>query len=122
MTQEYYGNNGEDFPISASWNRFLDQITLCLWDKMGIPRPLSKDDALLVSRILRNYITLQKMTAPENYYGTIMWSMYGFKQDGPETLKVAEEIASFFERCNGLMTEEEWSNKFEKEYDYDDMR
>ena len=121
MSQEYYGNNGEDFPISTSWNRFLDQITLCLWDKMGIPRPLSKDDALLVSRILRNYIKLQEITAPENYYGTIMWSMYGFKQDDPEELKKAGKIAEFFERCNGLMTEEEWSDKFEKESDYDDM-
>lgn len=113
MSQEYYGNNGENFAINVTWNRFLEKMTLCLWDKVGIPRPISKDDALLISRILRNYIKLQEMTSPENYYGTIMWSMHGFKQDNPEELKKTGKIADFFERCNGLMTEEEWSEKFE---------
>ena len=121
MSQEYYGNNGENFAINVTWNRLLDRMTLCLWDKVGIPRPLSKEDALLIARMLNNYITLQKITGKEQCHEYCMWSMYGFKQDGPEALKIAEGIAKFFERCNGLMSEEEWSDKFEKESDYDDM-
>ena len=114
MSQEYYGNNGEDFPINTTWNRFLDRITLCLWDRIGIPRPLSKEDALIIARIMNNYITLQEMTAQEDFNGDSMWSMYSLKQDGPEALKIAKKIAEFFERCNGLMTEEERSERFEQ--------
>lgn len=113
MTQEYYGNNGENFAINVTWNHFLERMTLCLWDKVGIPRPLSKEDALLIARILNNYITLQRITDKEGCHESCMWSMYGLKQDGPEALKKAEEILDFFVRCNGLMTEEKWSEKFE---------
>lgn len=114
MTQIYYGNNGEIFHCNVSANHFLGKITLGLWDKVGIPRPLSKDDSLLISRILKNYIKMQKETSSDKAYGAHFWSMNGFAQDDNEDIDFTNEIAQFFERCGGLMTEEEWEDSRRK--------
>jgi len=111
MSQEYYGNNGEEFAINRNGNELLDRLTLCLWDKVGIPRPLTKEDALLISRMLNNYIELQKVTTGDDFYSSIFWSKYGLHQDDLENLEFTIRMAEFFKRCNGLMTEEEWVSR-----------
>ena len=60
--QTYYAVNGAEIDSNVSGNNFLNKITLGLWDKVGIPRPLSEDDAQIVARILRNYASLQRAT------------------------------------------------------------
>lgn len=107
MSQEYYGNNGEQFTINVNGTALLDRVTLCLWDKVGIPRPLSNEDALLISRMLDNYITLQKVTMGDESYSKPFWARYGLKQDCDENLEVTIKISNFFKRCDGLMTEED---------------
>lgn len=107
MSQEYYGNNGEQFSINVNGTTLLNRLTLCLWDKVGIPRPLSNEEALLISRILDNYITLQKVTMGDESYSTPFWSKYGLQQDHVENLEVTIKISNFFKRCDGLMTEED---------------
>lgn len=110
MSQEYYGNNGENFSINTNGTNLLDRLTLCLWEKVGIPRPLSKEDALLVARILDNYIKLQNVTMNDETSSLHFWSKYGLQQDFIENLRFTAKISDFFKRCNGLMTEEEWNN------------
>ncbi len=102
MSQQYYGCNGRLLDLNVSANHFLEKITLCLWDKVGIPRPLSQEDALLIARILRNYISLQKVYLDDRGQGTYFWSLYGLSQDDEEEIRFMTEIAVFFEECNGL--------------------
>lgn len=109
MTQTYYGVNGKNFDVNNTGNYFLSKLTFCLWDKAGIPRPLSKEDAILVSRLLRNYISLQQKTTKDVLGNNLFWRMYGFVQDTQEDLEWVVEIIEFFENCEGLMTEEEYS-------------
>ena len=112
MSHDYYGNNGELFNINVKMRDFLEKITLCLWNRAGIPTPLSKEDALLVSKILNNYIELQRITSNDND-GAYFWSKYGFEQDDIEELDLVDKAAKFFERSNGLMSEQDWSDRFE---------
>ena len=105
MAQQYYGCNGRLLQLNVSANHFLEKITLCLWDKVGIPRPLSKEDAVLIARILRNYVTLQEVYLDDPGQGTHFWSLYGLGQDDEEDIKFTSEIALFFEECNGLTNE-----------------
>ena len=108
ITQTYYGKNGELFDINVSGNHFLAKITMLRWDKIGIPRPLSKEDALLISRILKNYVKIQKDTSKDKAHGSYFWSKYGYAQDDDEDIEWVQKVADFFDRCEGLMTEDEW--------------
>ncbi|MCK4668228.1 hypothetical protein KAU33_15865 [Candidatus Dependentiae bacterium] len=117
MSRNYYGKNGELFNVNVDMRSFLEKITFCLWNKVGIPGSLSKEDALLVSRILTNYIELQGTTSGDDKFGKYFWSKYGFEQDNIEELNLVRETASFFERSNGLLNEHDWSVKFESDED-----
>ena len=108
MTQTYYGINGELFDINVTGNHFLAKLTLGLWDKAGIPRPLTKKDSFIVARLLRNYIKLQTITSSNDEYGKTFWSSHGYRQDDIEEINWLTKVAGFFERCDGLMTEDEW--------------
>lgn len=122
MSRNYYGNNGELFNVNVDMRSFLEKITFCLWNKVGIPGSLSKEDALLVSRILNNYIELQGITSgDDDKFGKYFWSKYGFEQDDAEELELVHETIKFFERCNGLMSEHDWSVKFEDKDRLNDM-
>ena len=118
MSRNYYGNNGELFNVTVTIRNFLEKITLCLWDKAGIPEPLSEEDSLLILRIIDNYVKLQTLTSSDGEFGKYFWSKYGFEQDTPEELELINKVARFFGRSKGLMTEQDWSDKFEKTEDY----
>jgi len=122
MSRNYYGKNGELFNVNVDMRSFLEKITFCLWNRVGIPGSLSKEDALLVSRILTNYIELQGITSgDDDKFGKYFWSKYGLEQDNVEELNLVSETAKFFERSNGLMSEQDWSDRFENNEGLDDM-
>ena len=101
MTQTYYAVNGEIKDINVTGNRFLDKLTFPLWNKAGIPRPLSKADTKLVARMLRNYAKLQRIE-PGEYF----WEVMGWSQDNEADIVWVEEVAEFFEKSGGLLDEE----------------
>jgi hypothetical protein len=93
MTQTYYAVNGEVKDINVTGNRFLDKITFPLWDKAGIPRPLSEADAKLIARMLQNYVKLQRIK-PDTWF----WKELGWNQDSEANIIWVEEVAEFFEQ------------------------
>ena len=97
MTQTYYAVNGEIRDINVTGNHFLDKLTFPLWDKAGIPRPLSEADAKLIGRMLRNYAKLQRVK-PDAWF----WKELGWVQDSETEIRWVEEIAKFFEKSGGL--------------------
>lgn len=101
MTQTYYAVNGEVKDINVTGNRFLDKITFPLWDKAGIPRPLSEADAKLIARMLQNYVKLQRIK-PDTWF----WKELGWNQDSEANIIWVEEVAEFFEQSGGLLDEE----------------
>ncbi len=104
MTQIYYAVNGKEEKINKAGNDFLAKLTFCLWDKVGIPRPLSEADAKLVARILRNYVTLQEITKKDKSERYI-WRMMGYTQDDEGSIEWTKRIAQFFEESGGLREE-----------------
>lgn len=109
MTQTYYAVNGEVKDINVTGNRFLDKLTFPLWDKAGIPRPLSEADAKLIARMLRNYAKLQRIK-PGDYF----WEELGYEQDDLIEIEFVEEVAEFFEHSGGLLDEEIGGEMLEK--------
>ena len=101
MTQTYYAVNGEVKDIKVTGNRFLDKLTFPLWDKAGIPRPLSEADAKLVARMLRNYANLQRIK-PDAWF----WKELGWVQDSEADIIWVEDVAEFFEHSGGLLDED----------------
>lgn len=102
--QTYYAVNGSWIDINVSGNLFLDKLTFGLWDKIGIPRPVSEPDTKLIARMLWNYANLQRVTLEEDHDHA--WKLMGFEQDDIETIEWTEEIAKFFENSEGLVDEE----------------
>ena len=100
MTQTYYAVNGEIKDINIAGNRFLDKLTFPLWDKAGIPRPLSKADTKLIARMLRNYATMQRIK-PD----ALFWREMGWGQDNEADIIWVEEVTVFFEHSGGLLEE-----------------
>jgi len=101
MTQTYYAANGEVKDINVTGNRFLDKLTFPLWDKLGIPRPLSEEETKLIARMLRNYANLQRIE-PGEYF----WKEVGWIQDNEADIVWVEEVAEFFEKSEGLLDED----------------
>ncbi len=132
MAQYYFSKNGEVEIVNYSGNKWLGKLTFGLWDKVGIPRPLSEEDAKLVGRILRNYLKLQKVHYDyinESESGkergireadcNCFWSELGYEQDmSLDILNWVDDLAKFFEESGGLITEEEWC-KIEGEGKYE---
>ena len=100
MTQTYCAVNGEIKDINITGNRFLDKLTFPLWDKTGIPRPLSEADTKLIARTLRNYANLQRIK-PD----VLFWKEMGWIQDNEADIIWVEEVAVFFEHSGGLLEE-----------------
>ena len=98
MTQTYYAVNGEVKDINVTGNLFLDKLTFPLWDKVGIPRPLSEEETKLVARMLRNYAKLQSIEPGEHF-----WKEVGWTQDNEADIIWVEEVAEFFEHSGGLL-------------------
>lgn len=116
MTRTYYTANGEYIDINVTGNLFLDKLTFGLWDKIGIPRPLSKSDTRLVARLLRNYATLQRRTLGEDH--NYAWQSMGFEQDDIKTIEWTEKIARFFEFSDGLIDENEMDEFNEEAFNW----
>lgn len=113
MSQIYYGENGKTFMVNDTGSYFLSKITFCLWDIAGFPRLLSKEDTLLVSRMLRNYISLQRKTnKKEVMCNNYFWELYGFVQDTDEDLDWVIKFTDFIEYSRGLITEKEHTKQF----------
>lgn len=105
MTRTYYTANGEYFDINVTGNLFLDKLTFGLWERIGIPCPVSESDTKIIARLLRNYASLQRETLGENH--DYAWQLMGYEQDDIETIQRTEEIAKFFECSGGLVDEED---------------
>ena len=101
MMQQYFAVNGEVKDINVTGNRFLDKLTFSLWDKAGIPRPLSEAETKLIARMLRNYAKLQRIK-PDAWF----WKELGWVQDNGGDINWVEEVAEFFEKSGGLLDEE----------------
>lgn len=100
MTQTYYAVNGEIKDINITGNHFLDKLTFPLWNKRGIPRPLSEEETKLIARMLRNYANLQRIK-PDTWF----WEEMGWIQDNEADIIWVEEVAEFFEHSGGLLEE-----------------
>ena len=101
MTQYYEGNNGQTIKINIAGNKFLTQLTIFLWDKIGIARPLSEMDCLLIARILKNYVKLSEyFTLNKNDF----WGINKYLGN-PQTdtlVWLQKKIIPFFESCEGI--------------------
>ena len=100
MTQTYYAVNGKTKDFNVTGNQFLDKLTFPLWNKAGIPRPLSEAETKLIARMLRNYAKLQRIK-PGKYF----WKELGWVQDSEADIIWTEETADFFEKSGGLIEE-----------------
>ena len=100
--QTYYAVNGKDMDVNFAEGMFLDKITMGLWDKVGIPVPLSEKDAELTSRILWNYAKLQRSTFECGDRTNDEWNSWGYVQDDNEKIIWVEKMAEFFEESGGL--------------------
>lgn len=98
--QTYYAVNGGSVDINVTGNLFG------LWEKAGIPRPLSEADAKLVARLLKNYANLQRYTLGEDH--NYFWRTMGYEQDDIETIEWTDKIANFFEHSGGLLEGYRW--------------
>ena len=110
MTQTYYTVNGEVKDINVTRNRFLDKLTFPLWEKAGIPRPLSDAETKLIACMLRNYAKLQRIK-PSSYF----WEDLGWTQDSEADIIWVEEVAEFFEQSGGLLDEDVGGEMLEDE-------
>ena len=110
MMQRYFTVNGEVKKINVTGNRFLDKLTFPLWDKVGIPRPLSEAETKLIARMLRNYAKLQRIK-PSSYF----WEDLGWTQDTEADIIWVEEVAEFFEQSGGLLDEDVGEGMLEDE-------
>jgi len=126
MGQEYYAVNGEDRNIIHFWNVVLDVLTAGLWDKVGIPRPLSEEDANLTARVLRNFHTLYGHLIENPPSDIKHWNWFlkhnfgvsysmGIQQEPEDKLPFDKEqhdyileLVRFFESSGGLITDEEY--------------
>lgn len=120
MAQYYYGANGTEITCHKADNDFLDRLIYGLFSyKIGIPRPISKENALIVSRMLYNFAQLQRLTLngeAEQY----AWKFLGYEQFELDEIEWAEKTAEFFEKSGGLITEEEWEEKYGTEDEEDE--
>jgi len=112
MSQDYFANNGEMETVNYSGNKFLGKLTFGLWDKIGIPRPLSEMDSKLIARIINNYIKLQTKDRIM-FRDAIQRQLHeiGYKLEEEDTIIWLKELANFFEKSGGLMSEEEWCER-----------
>lgn len=124
MSQEYYAVNGTDLSVAHHYAEMLGVLTAGLWDKVGIRRPCSSEDAKLIARIIRNFVKVYNNLKDDpdvhqtcwfirKYYG-ITPSMGVLKDEPKDELPLTDmdpefllEMADFFESSGGLITEEE---------------
>jgi len=124
LSQEYYAVNGAELSIAHHYSEMLSVLTAGLWDKVGIRRPCSAEDANLVARIIRNFVKVYNIMKDDpdvrqtcwfirKYYG-ITPSMGVLKDEPRNELPLTDddpeyllEIADFFEASGGLITNEE---------------
>lgn len=127
MSQEYYAVTGEERTINHFWNVVLDVLTAGLWDKIGIPRPLSEEDAKLTSRVLRNFHTLYGHLIDDPPKDIKHWNWFlkhnfgvsysmGIRLKEPEDELPFDqeqhdyilELVEFFENSEGLVDDGDW--------------
>jgi hypothetical protein len=103
LTITYIAKNGETFDLNHAGNRWLDRVTLGLWDKIGVPARVSAGDRLLIARMIRNREKLARFKTgnPEHQIDKIL-----DPQDG-ENPESAETFAEFLERSGGLICEDD---------------
>ena len=116
LSQTYYAVYGKNKDVNVSGNELLAKLTIGLWDKVGIPRPLSKEDAELVARVLYNYANLMEITleeSKENAY--CFWHRYGHDVLENHDIRFLRSMGEFFDNCGGLITEDEYYKLHEGE-------
>jgi len=99
MGRDYIGKSGNSFSINVAGAELLDKITFGLFEKIGC-FPKTKEDSLLVTRVLRNRIRLNK------YYLPFWKEIYDVEKFSDNEADWMEDIAEFFEISNGLDLEE----------------
>jgi len=112
MTQTYYAENGESLDVNISGNQILDKLTFGLWDKIGIPRPISSDDAKLIARILRNAATFCRNGHPLFLSIAFNGTEFNYRDNGE--VQWLDDTAGFFERSGGLITEREHDQRMSR--------
>jgi len=114
MTRDFCAVSGEEMNINNRGCAFLGKLTIGLWEWIGIYEPMSKDDTLLMARILRNYAKIQREThncelnrcGITNQY--FFWHTNGHRQEDMDTIEWLEKVADFLENSGGLVSEDEY--------------
>jgi hypothetical protein len=110
--------------LAHYYNEILNVLTAGVWDKVGIRRPCTADDAKLVARIIRNFLKVYNVMKDDpdvrqtcwfirKYFG-VTPSMGVMKDEPKDELPLTDDdpeylltIADFFEASGGLITTEE---------------
>ena len=95
MGRDYIGKSGNSFSINVAGTEFLDKLTFGLFEKIGC-FPKTKEDCLLVARVFKNRIRLNK------YYLPFWKEMYDVDKFTEGEAEMLEEAVDFFEHSEGL--------------------
>jgi hypothetical protein len=98
----FYANNGKTLDMNHPAKQLLEKMTMCWWNKLGIPSKISKEDTLMMARILKNFIKLQKITYYSNDDEGLQWRIYGFVQEDVENIGWWKLVYKFFKESGGI--------------------
>jgi len=105
MGVTFYANNGKTLDMNHPAKQLLDRMTMCWWGLIGIPSKVSKEDALLIARSLKNYVKLQTITLKDKT-GYILWKSMGYEQEDLESIKYWRKAYRFFRDSGGIKKRE----------------
>jgi hypothetical protein len=99
LTHTHNSKNGQSLDVNISGGNFLAKITLYLFEKVGC-HPKTREDSLLVARVLKNFVRLQELWIGSPEADSIKIFAYEdpIKKYNPRTIKwVKEVVIPFFE-------------------------
>jgi len=96
MGVTFYAVNGETLDMNHGARDVLDRLTAFYWDLLGVPSKVSKEDTLLIARILKNFIHLQTIGDP------IFFKVWHIPIETKEDLEYWEEVEKFFRESGGI--------------------
>jgi hypothetical protein len=98
MGVTFYANNGKTLDMNFGAKQVLDRLTAFYWELLGIPQKVSKEDTLLIARILKNFIHLETVGDP------IFFKAWKLPIETKEDLKYWKEVEIFFRESGGIKT------------------
>ena len=103
MTRYYYGKTGKSISANEVTNNYLGKITFGLFQKVGFPSVISKNDCMIVARILRGQVDWCAKFGCQN--GKLNDAFRGFDLSylDADERKYFLKFATFLEESDGLI-------------------